>query len=94
MQDYGLEIMGRHIGNSLKHLHIEACPRITEFGLKHLEVFRFVLFNNLILFGFISFSALNTLVLRDLPRVYKSERTIAALKEALPSCDIDHNLKS
>lgn len=39
LQDFGLEIMGRHVATNLSHLTIDSCPKISEFGLKHLESF-------------------------------------------------------
>ncbi|KAI6186544.1 hypothetical protein M3Y98_00144200 [Aphelenchoides besseyi] len=39
LQDFGLEEMGKQVGNRLPHLELEKCPRISEYGLKHLETF-------------------------------------------------------
>lgn len=39
LQDFGLETMGKNVGSTLSHLSIESCPKITEYGLKHLELF-------------------------------------------------------
>ncbi|KAI6221780.1 ATP synthase subunit s, mitochondrial [Aphelenchoides fujianensis] len=72
LQDFGLETVGEHVGRSLPELHLESCRRITEFGLKHVE----------------KFSGLKRLVIRDLPHVYKPERSREALKKALPNCDV------
>ncbi|CAD5224861.1 unnamed protein product [Bursaphelenchus okinawaensis] len=72
MNDTGLEIMGEHMGQYLPHLHLEQCPRITEYGLKHLE----------------KYSGLKQLVLKDLKNVHKPERNVAALQKALPNCEL------
>ncbi|PAV60679.1 hypothetical protein WR25_14435 [Diploscapter pachys] len=37
LHDWGLEIMADHVGDRLQLLEINSCPRITEFGIKHLH---------------------------------------------------------
>uniref|UniRef100_A0AC34QMU2 Protein arginine N-methyltransferase 1 n=1 Tax=Panagrolaimus sp. JU765 TaxID=591449 RepID=A0AC34QMU2_9BILA len=68
LQDFGFEYMANHVGNQLVCLTVESCPRITEYGLAHLE----------------RFSALEHLLLKDLKRVYKPEVAVQKLKKALP----------
>uniref|UniRef100_A0A8R1DGG5 ATP synthase subunit s, mitochondrial n=1 Tax=Caenorhabditis japonica TaxID=281687 RepID=A0A8R1DGG5_CAEJA len=74
--DFGLEYMGQHVGDCLKTLHLESCPRITEFGLEHLN----------------KFSALETLILRQLKSVHGKEKVEQKLRKALPKTDIQINL--
>ncbi|KAI6237100.1 ATP synthase subunit s, mitochondrial [Aphelenchoides besseyi] len=74
LQDFGLEEMGKQVGSRLPHLELEKCPRISEYGLKHLE----------------TFSGLKTLKLKNLPNVYKPQRSIDSLKKALPNCEVHY----
>jgi H+-transporting ATP synthase F0 complex subunit s len=74
LQDFGLEYMGDAIGHRLPFLEIESCPRITEYGLKHLE----------------KFTGLKSLVLNDLRRAHGRDKTLASLEKALPNCDIKY----
>ncbi|CAI2353211.1 unnamed protein product [Caenorhabditis sp. 36 PRJEB53466] len=76
LHDFGLEYMGQHVGGHLKTLHIEECPRITEFGLEHLK----------------KFSALETLILRNLKSVHGKEKVEQKLRGALPKTDIQLHL--
>jgi hypothetical protein len=39
LQDFGFEIMGRHVGSTLESLEIGSCNKVTEYGLKHLVAF-------------------------------------------------------
>ncbi|KAI6189973.1 ATP synthase subunit s, mitochondrial [Aphelenchoides bicaudatus] len=77
LQDFALETVGNEVGSTLSHLKLEACPRITEFGLKHLK----------------TFTGLKTLTIKDLPRVYKPERSKQEIEKALPNCQIDFPTK-
>ncbi|KAE9547970.1 hypothetical protein FO519_008822 [Halicephalobus sp. NKZ332] len=74
LHDFGLEYMGNYVGNKVACLTVESCPRITEYGLAHLEKFK----------------ALECLTLKDLKRVHKAEDTIEKLKKSLPKCEISY----
>lgn len=76
LHDFGLEYMAQHVGGHLKSLRIEECPRITEFGLEHLN----------------KFSALDTLVLRNLKSVHGKEKVEEKLRGALKQTDIKFEL--
>uniref|UniRef100_A0A7E4VWJ9 ATP synthase subunit s, mitochondrial n=1 Tax=Panagrellus redivivus TaxID=6233 RepID=A0A7E4VWJ9_PANRE len=73
LQDFGIQYIGDNVGDRLKLLTLESCPRITEYGLAHLH----------------KFTALESLILKDLKSVYKPEEAIAKLKKNLPYCKIE-----
>ncbi|KAH7693195.1 Protein C05C8.1 a [Aphelenchoides avenae] len=77
LQDFGLEYMGNLVGSRLSALQIESCPKITEFGLRHLH----------------KFSALQSLILHDLRHVYNPDKEVEALRKALPKCEIKAKIK-
>uniref|UniRef100_A0A0K0ED72 ATP synthase subunit s, mitochondrial n=1 Tax=Strongyloides stercoralis TaxID=6248 RepID=A0A0K0ED72_STRER len=70
--DSGLEYIGMYTGNVLKRLQLAECPKITEYGLMHLD----------------KFVALEELKLIRLKNVYKFDKVLGNLKELLPNCKI------
>ncbi|CAD5231710.1 unnamed protein product [Bursaphelenchus xylophilus] len=72
LNDMALEIMGKEVGGYLPFLQLERCPRITEYGIKHLEQYR----------------GLKKLIIKDLKNVHKPDRSLDSLKNSLPNCDI------
>uniref|UniRef100_A0AC35F1T6 Mitochondrial ATP synthase regulatory component factor B n=1 Tax=Panagrolaimus sp. PS1159 TaxID=55785 RepID=A0AC35F1T6_9BILA len=74
-QDFGLEYMGRYVGDKLSYLTVESCPRITEYGLEHLK----------------KFTALESLILKDLKNVHRPKETIDSIRRSLPKCDIHYS---
>ncbi|KJH45175.1 hypothetical protein DICVIV_08789 [Dictyocaulus viviparus] len=64
--------MGKAVGQHLKFLEIDECRKITEFGLKHLELC----------------SGLKLLILRNMKRVHSPEKVLERLKHALPNTEI------
>ena len=64
--------MAKEVGNQLKTLEIDSCPRITEFGLAHLKGCR----------------ALRSLSLQNLKHVHGKEKALQELRSALPDANI------
>ncbi|CAD6199896.1 unnamed protein product [Caenorhabditis auriculariae] len=68
--------MGDAVGDKLKVLEIDSCPRITEFGLAHV----------------VKFPALKELKLQNLKSVHGKEKVHEKLKRALPNTNINFNV--
>ncbi|PAV80077.1 hypothetical protein WR25_25898 [Diploscapter pachys] len=76
LHDWGLEIMADHVGDRLQFLEIDSCPRITEFGIKHLHRCK----------------ALKSLLLANLKSVHGKDKVLGELEQALPNTKITSKL--